>query len=351
MPDRAALRAGWRTLLLVAAGCTAACSALGPADVEPPGGGRVERGAPAEAAPAAEAAPPPPPARPGAEVAAALSPAAARQRVLVIESGEAAGYRAVADAVESALAADYDVTRLTLSSAAEPAGLAGGPEPAAAVTIGVRALELAARELDVPIVFCQVFGYDLALAAAPNVYGVAPLPPLDLQLEAWKGVADGLSEVGVVVSVRHEGLVAEARAAAADAGIELHARYATSDREALYLFKRLVPSIDGLWLFPDNDVLSPAVIREMLEYGRRHDVHTLVFNASLLEWGADVNVRAPPHDVAAAVKRVLHAATNGAGGALPPVSPLTGIEIRVNEVHEPRISMAPRADPARIRRQ
>lgn len=109
------------------------------------------------------------------------------------------------------------------------------------------------------------------------------------------------------------------------------------------MFRRLVPDIDGLWLFPDNDILSPGVIRGMLEYGAEHDVQSLVFNASLLDWGAYVSMRPRPNDVAATVAGVLRAAAGGRRDDLPAVTPLTDMEIRVNEdvARLPRLSKAP----------
>jgi hypothetical protein len=53
------------------------------------------------------------------------------------------------------------------------------------------------------------------------------------------------------------------------------------------VFKRLAPQIDGLWLVPDDRILSPAVLRELLNYAVSHGVRVCVFSDTLLQWGAD----------------------------------------------------------------
>lgn len=307
-----------RTLLLALMACSAGCSAFTPTGTgPPPPPPEAEPSASSEtAAPTAAAADEAAPAKlpvPAPAVNPMPQPARAprRERVALVTSSDAASFREVADALGERLAGRYDIAHLPLAgddpghalAAIEPAGLS------AAIAIGADAAAFAGRTLPVPMIFCQVFNYEPLLALPTRVYGVAALPPLHLQLRSWKAVAPGLSSVGVIVSERHAGLVEEARHAAHAAGIELHAQFAASDREVMYRFQRMVPAVDGFWLFPDNEILSPRVMREMLDYAQKHDVHSLVFNASLLEWGALLSVGSRPGDVADTVARVLDAVT------------------------------------------
>jgi hypothetical protein len=91
-----------------------------------------------------------------------------------------------------------------------------------------------------------------------------------------------------------------------------------------------VPNIDAFWLYPDTNVLSPGVIREMLEYGFRQGVQSVVFNPPLLEWGAFLSVSAQPADVATAVIRILDRVVTGNTSELPRVAPLNRVEVEVN---------------------
>jgi hypothetical protein len=98
----------------------------------------------------------------------------------------------------------------------------------------------------------------------------------------------------------------------------------------LYLFKRAAPEIDGLWLFPDNRILSPSVLRELLAYARAHRVGVLAFNDALLPWGALLSGAPVPADVADAVHRVLDRVVAGRTADLPPMTQLSASELNVN---------------------
>ena len=310
-----------------------------------------EPGAPAtlpEALPEPSAAEPPPaPPAPAPPVRDAVpQPSAAdaeleRKRILVVRSSDIADLQAVAEALDAVLGARYELEHVSLSAAPDIGH--GAADLAGAVAIGLEAAAFAARELSVPIVFCQVFGYEPLLALPAALYGVAALPPLDMQLASWMELAPQARAIGLIIGPEHADLVAEARRAAEAAGVELNAELATSDREALYRFKRLVPEIDGIWLFPDNDILSPRVIRELLAYALKHRVHTIVFSPALLEWGALLSVTSRAPDVAETVAAVLDELGNGSGHSVPPITPLTQIEVRVNEHAAAALGLVPAA--------
>src|SRR5690606_34293741 len=109
-----------------------------------------------------------------------------------------------------------------------------------------------------PIVFCQVVNYRELLQGHEPIWGVHAIPPLALQLQAWQSVDASLRRVGLIVGDAHPQWLEDAREAADRSGIEIRTEVSSSDRETLYLFKRLAPQIDGFWLLPDNAILSPA---------------------------------------------------------------------------------------------
>lgn len=298
------------------AGCTAMRSA--PPLEAPP--------APAPAEIAAIDQPPPVPAAPAPAPRPAPPP---RQDVTVLFEASTPSAAAIAAKVEGALpAARYRVTAITLgaSTPARPAA-----PPAAIVAVGREAVETArALFAATPIVFAQVFAYEQVLAAGGAIWGVQSLPPLDLQLKAWKSLDPSLEHVGVILSAEHAGWAADALAAAHASSTDVTLETSASDRETLYLFKRLAPRLDGLWLLPDTEVLGPAVLDELIGYATSHGVGVLAFNDALLPRGALASVSSTPEDVAEKIRYVLERVLAGDTDGLPAMTPLSVAALRVN---------------------
>ena len=204
-------------------------------------------------------------------------------------------------------------------------------DTSAVVAVGLRAAISATAMSKVPVVFCQVFNIEQNDLLSDNSRGVSSLPPLELQIAAWKELDPSLSSIGAIVGPGHDELIAEAELAAAAHGVELHFRIAKSDRETLYLFNRLVGHIDGFWLFPDNRILSGSVLKEMLNYATQHRVQISVFNESLLELGATLSSSAVETDIADTIVEVLGQIAAGNIDDVPPVSPLNDVQITTND--------------------
>ena len=201
----------------------------------------------------------------------------------------------------------------------------------AVVAIGLRAAISAISMATVPVVFAQVFNYAEHGLVTDNSRGVSALPPLDLQIAAWKKIDPSLISIGAIVGEGHEDLIEEARLAAQRYGVELHIRTVSSDRETLYVFNRLVGNIDGFWLFPDNRVLSSPVLKEMLNYASRHRVQIAVFNDSLLEMGAAVSSTTVEANIAETISNVVDDLVAGRIDDLPSVTSLSDINIVTND--------------------
>jgi len=204
-------------------------------------------------------------------------------------------------------------------------------DTSAVVAVGLRAAISATAMSKVPVVFCQVFNIEQNDLLSNNSRGISSLPPLELQIAAWKEIDPSLSSIGAIVGPGHDDLIAEAELAAVEHGVELHFRVAKSDRETLYLFNRLVGNIDGFWLFPDNRILSGSVLKEMLNYATQHRVQISVFNESLLELGATLSSSAVETDIADTIVSVLGEIAAGNIDDVPPVSPLNDVQIITNE--------------------
>jgi ABC-type uncharacterized transport system substrate-binding protein len=214
------------------------------------------------------------------------------------------------------------------------------------IAIGLHAATVASAYSQVPVVFCQVFNVSEIDSRLENLKGVATLPPLAMQLAAWQDLNPGLSRVGAIVGSGHEELIEEASRAAETAGLTMHYRISRSDRETLYMFNRLTPDIDGFWLFPDNRVLSPSVLRQIFSYASRHRVQVAVFNPALLDFGAALSATSIESDIAETVVSVARRVVRGDGQAIPNITPLNEIDIQTNPavIRQPKLAAANEGD-------
>lgn len=268
----------------------------------------------------------------------------ARPRILVLRSSDAENYREVAAALTEELSDRYALHTIDLSDAGirEAASRTDPSAWTAAIAIGEDAAEFAAIELEVPTVFCQIFDYGPLLEEHDHLFGVEPLPPLKLQLESWRQISPGADSIGLIVSHDQGKLLDEAREAAAELGLELRASFAVTDQDAIYQFKRFAQAVDGLWLYPSREILSPGSIREILDYALTHQVQTIVFNKSLLEWGALLSVGSNTDDVASAAAALLDDLVRR-DADVSRMTPLTAVESHVNPETARTLGIATRA--------
>ena len=285
--------------------------------------------APESAAPQPEVIAPQPTAEPAPVRTAPVVSPVRRKEVAVLFEPATASSVAVAEQIAALLPPDrYRVSQMAIGEAPLEALRTA---PAAVVAVGLKAVEAARSQLPgTPIVFCQVFAYEEALDGGGPIWGVHSVPPLTLQLRNWKAVDPSLRTVAVILSEVHADLAAEAVRAAGTIATDVRLETSSSDRETLYLFKRLASDVDGLWLFPDNRVLSPAVLRELLGYASSHGVGVLAFNDALLQWGALLSVSSMPMDVAQSVREVLDRVVAGKTKGLPAMTPLSVLDLQVN---------------------
>jgi ABC-type uncharacterized transport system substrate-binding protein len=253
-----------------------------------------------------------------------------RDRVIVLVPQTDLGFEDVLPVLESQLRArNFEVVAVDSRAALNvlPGPKAG--QSTYAVAVGSEAAAIGAQ-LQVPTVFCFVATPGAAIEKDCREHGVAALPPLALQLHGWKQLSPGVERVALILGPGREKTAAEARRAAEALGVSLVYRQASSDQEALYLFKRLAPEVDGLWLLPDNSVLSPRVIKAMLEHAARHKVQSLVFTPTLLNWGALLSASGTPENLAWTLAEVVRRLAK-APDSVPALTHLSEVELRVNE--------------------
>lgn len=248
---------------------------------------------------------------------------------LVLDTSTPA-HAAVADEIAAALPPRrYRVARFTTDAALELEALQNSR--VTIVAVGAEAVRTARATLpDKPLIFCQVPAHDEALQFGAPVFGVQTLPPLELQLRSWQSIDPTLRTIALIVSASGSALADEARRAATSLAKDLLVEISASDRETLYLFRRIATTVDGLWLLPDKDALSPQVLRELLAYASSRGIGVLTFNEALLARGALMTATAVPADVAATVARVVEHVVAGRTAELAAMTPLSAAELAVN---------------------
>lgn len=251
--------------------------------------------------------------------------------VAVVLSSDQPAYTTVSSELENVLR-NYTVYNLAdeSQSVREVYQRIAAEEATAVVAIGLRAAKTARSFAEVPIVFCQVFNVEEHDLVGERSKGVSSLPPLDLQMAAWKELDPKLQSVGAILGSGHEPLIAEAQNAANALGLDSRFSAATSDKETMYVFNRMASDIDGFLLFPDNRVLSRSVLNDMLSIAAKRGVQVAVFNDSLLGMGATLSTATVESDIAATIVRVLDRFEQGDADSLPDVMPLSEIRVRTN---------------------
>ena len=261
-----------------------------------------------------------------------VAPPPPPQQVAIVLSSRQPAYEDVAIELSARL---DDVVIYDLDDRSQPPVVAfrqiNDSRTDAVIAIGLRAARSSVAMAQVPVIFSQVFNYTDHGLVTENSRGVSALPPLDAHLAAWKKLDPTLARVGMIIGSGHESLRTEAEIAAQKHGVQLQIQEAGSDQETLYHFKRMIHEIDGFWLFPDNRILSPRVLTDMLQQANRRHVPVAVSNDAMLQLGAAISVSTVASDIATTILRVLDRIRAGDIDALPPLMELSEVRVSTND--------------------
>ncbi|MHB8622650.1 MAG: ABC transporter substrate-binding protein [Sulfuricaulis sp.] len=207
------------------------------------------------------------------------------------------------------------------------------------VAIGLPAAQVARSLTGKKVIFCQVFNYEDPNLVTPWMKGVSATAPAHELFRTWKQLFPGLKKVGVITGKNLTGLMKEARAAARQSRITLVHVEVRSDKQTLYSYKRLAPAIQGLWLVPDNRVLSIDVIRDMMAHSVREGKQVAVFGNKLLDLGGIISAETSYADIAEHVLTRVAQSEHSVDVPGAPVIPLTRAIIRINSVMAMRLNL------------
>jgi len=200
------------------------------------------------------------------------------------------------------------------------------------VTIGLKASRIGNQLINKQVVFCQVFNYQQYKLVSAMHKGVSAVPPPDQLFRKWKQLAPGIKTVLSITGQSHQGMLRDAQLDARRHGVRLKHIVVKTDKEFVYTFKQNIGKHQGLWLLPDNRVLSRRAIHEVMSYSVKNGVQVMVFTPQLLPIGGLISASADSGDVANQVYRRLQ---DGAGQLEipgPAVTPLTRANFKVNDV-------------------
>lgn len=276
---------------------------------------------------------------PGLPESAQEAPAAVEQieivprSVAILLSSSTPGYAEIAEALRGLLEGQpHEIFNLNgdVSTAGAVVRRIHASKHNRVVAVGLLAAQAVRPLRDKQVVFCQVFNHREHGLVAVHSKGVSVVPPPKLLFHAWRDIDPDLGVIGVLAGPDHDDLIAEIRRAADHVGIEVLHEQVNSDKEALYVFRRMVPNIQGFWILPDNRILSPSVIKEMISYGRKHKKQIVGFSATLLQLGALMSFENRSVDVAKTALSRFQRIAESTSIPGPEVLALTDMRIRIN---------------------
>ncbi|WP_426417020.1 ABC transporter substrate-binding protein [Aestuariirhabdus sp. LZHN29] len=164
------------------------------------------------------------------------------------------------------------------------------------VAIGLLAAQ-ASKSIPHTQVFGQVFNFSEYGLLRDGRRGVSILPPADKVFSFWQQLSPGLNSVAVATGPNQQQLVRRLQQGAKASGVNLQHIEVNSDKELIYGLKQ-ADQVQGIWLLPDNRVLSRRVIRELTVFSIKNGKQLAVFSEQLLAAGALLSFSTEPGDVA-----------------------------------------------------
>lgn len=245
----------------------------------------------------AEAAAPPPAADAGLP-AAGFTPAGAPLVVLLNDAGSR--QLEMLQVFSARLGRPYQIFNLAHRDADAVLRRLRSMAPVEVIALGPAAYDLTRTVPGLDVFYAGV------LDPGRSSQGVDALPPFPVQLDYWQNRAPELTRLGVIGSSDMSGRMDALAAAAAERNLSLEQRTVTSDAELLLAFRAMVPHIDGFVFLPDERVLSPKVIQQVLNHGRRNGVQILVYSPVMFKLGASLYLQPDPIRVAAALTALVN---------------------------------------------
>lgn len=237
--------------------------------------------------------------------------------VEILVVGESKPYAAAAHAAAVALGGDAMPTALA-PSAPLPTTWQLTP-PRVVIAVGARAVRLALTLPDTMVVAAMVLQESPELQNA-RVRSVALAVPVERQLALLARLAPSAKRVGLVVDPRHSNaVIAEARAAATQHGLELVVREVSAEAEVATTFALVLQQVDALLLVADTTVVKREVLELLVERSHALRRPVIGYSAAVVQSGLLAGYAVEPDEngaAAAAQARALAAGLEPKGAQL-----------------------------------
>jgi ABC-type uncharacterized transport system substrate-binding protein len=252
--------------------------------------------------------------------------------VPIVYGAEAPVFRTIAASMKRKLGSAATLYPLSRDPAKEKQQLRQieARNPPQVVAIGLRAMRWSTALKGRQIVFCEILDRSQAGLTNEKVKGVNVIPPPAQLFARWRSLSPALRKVLVITGPGLEQQIAAAKKAARENGIRLVHRVVRTDKEYVYAYKRAASRYQGLWLLPDNRVLSRSAMLAVMSYSVRHGKQVAVFSPELLSLGGLISAQAVPDDVADQVIGRLRAGVGRSDLPGPAVAELTRSDFRIN---------------------
>ncbi len=190
-----------------------------------------------------------------------------------------------------------------------------------------------------PQVFCQVFNFADYGLLADGRQGVSMLPSADKVFSMWRQITPELNTVVVATGPNQQILIDTLSRGANAQGVSLQHVEVSSDKDLIYSLKQASDQVQGIWLLPDNRVLSRQVIRELIIYSVKNGKQLAVFSPQLLSGGALLSFSTYTDDIADRVVQKLELLKTHPEGKSS-LSELKQLDVGINSVVAARLGLS-----------
>jgi len=154
------------------------------------------------------------------------------------------------------------------------------------IAVGIEAAKfLAPHARKHDVIFALVFNHRELDLLERGMIGVSMLPPPGQVLRLFKAISPQVTTLALPVKPDLADYAALARAEAGKLGLTLDTPEVGNDKELLLLTRKLDPATRGLWLLPDNRIISKENLQQIMAVSVKSGRQLVVFSPTLFPLG------------------------------------------------------------------
>jgi len=184
--------------------------------------------------------------------------------------------------------------------------------PDAVLAVGTRTFRKIKTIRNVPLIYTMVIPSEAVDAPGDNVSGVSMDMAPDTYLDSITGLFPDTRKIGVLFDPEHSGsFIQEAAARARARGMTLVAKIMRDPRRMPALLDELRHKIDVLWMLPDDTLMQPDTVDDLMLFSFENNVPIFSFSKKLVQRGAAAALRIDPFDMGVRAGELLRQGGNG----------------------------------------